>query len=177
MMFCESCGNELKNEWKICPACGKPNKKVENSNLQESEIKSKKISKKGIAAIAVVVIILFLIIIGSGDAVSDIKDSMLPEYSEEITIGEAFENFFYKPSWSSYESGDDEVVVFNGYVYTDLEEKVKVTMKMIKDEEKIRWEEVILYNADDGETTYLTDLELESLLNAIYEGGIFSWVW
>ena len=44
-------------------------------------------------------------------------------------------------------------------------------------DDSLKWENVILYNINGGDTTYLTDMELEGLLNAIYENGTFSWHW
>ena len=35
-MFCEKCGRELKDEWKVCPKCGEP---VIKSDNEEKNIK------------------------------------------------------------------------------------------------------------------------------------------
>ena len=177
IMYCAGCGTELKSEWKICPTCGKAVEKQGNLSEKSETKRGKKLSPKVIATIAIVAVLLLVLITRGNDAISDIKESTLPSYSEDLTIGEAFENFFVEPSWSTYESEDADVVVFNGFVYSDSDEKIKVTMEMLMYEESLEWQNVILYNVDMGTTTYLTDLELESLLNAIYENGTFSWVW
>ena len=178
-MFCKKCGNQIAENQKFCASCGAVIEMQETNNSAETKFTEKNKSKKKIVIIGVVVavVVFFFFVFGSGDAVSDLKDSTLPAYSEDITIGEAFENFFFDPSWSSYESEGMDVVVFNGYVEEESGDEIKVTIEMIVSDDSIKWEEVILYNSNSGETTYLTDLELESLLNAVYENGTFSWYW
>jgi predicted nucleic acid-binding Zn ribbon protein len=178
-MFCKKCGNQMMENEKFCTSCGTAVQENENVNTSEIQVKSKNKSKKKIIIIGVVAAILIFCFcfLESGDVVSDLKDSTLPSYSEDITIGEAYENFFTDPSWSSCETDGLDVVVFNGYFYEESGEKIKATIEMSMGEDSIKWEEVVLYNIDSGDTTYLTDLELESLLNAIYENGTFSWYW
>lgn len=176
-MFCKKCGNQLLEDEKFCSSCGAPIEEITNTNPVETGMKRKKKFSKKTVIIVVVVVILLLCILGSGDPVSDIKNSTLPAYSEDITIGEAFEDFFSHPSWSLCDENDKDVVVFKGYFYEESGDKIKITMEMTMREDKLKWEEVVLYNTDSGDTTYLTDLELESLLNAIYEDGTFTWYW
>lgn len=53
---------------------------------------------------------------GTGITSSNISSSYLPDYSSEITIGEAFNNFFGEPKWKSYEQGIQKYVDFQGRV-------------------------------------------------------------
>ena len=177
-MYCMKCGRELKNEWNICPACGTPTNVQTNTGNYYNQ-KKKGLSKIIIAIVAIFIVAIFIAILalGKGDVISEVKDSTLPYYSEEVTIGEAFDSYFDSPKWSTYEQGGKEVICFSGFVYSRADDKIKVTMEMSMNGDTLMWDEVILYNVDEGDTTYLTDLELESLLNAIYEGGSFTWVW
>ena len=177
-MYCARCGKEIKDEWKICPACGEP---IEshgiNSSIENKSLGKKKPRKAIIVTVVVAVLLVFVLSFGEDDVISDIKSYTLPTYSEEITIGDAFEDYFFEPRWTTYESDDADGVIFNGFIYSDVGDKIKVTMEMLMYEQSIKWQEVTLYNVNNGTTTYLTNLELESLLSAIYEGGTFSWIW
>lgn len=193
-MLCSKCGHQLLENEKFCTSCGAAVNEIENTNKEQSAVKVEKKNTKpqgvviGIAAVGltlIMAIVIGLVIIGlflaiifaDGGTVSDVKDSTLPAYSEDITIEEAFESFFDEPSWSSYETDTDEIVVFTGYFNENGGDKIKITMEMTKNGESLKWEEVVLYNTNTGDTTYLSDVELESLLNAIYENGTFSWYW
>lgn len=177
-MFCKKCGNQMMENEKFCTSCGTAVEGTENITAAETQTSSKNKSKKiVIIGIAVVILAFFFFVFGSGDAVSDLKDSTLPSYSEDVTIGEAFENYFSEPSWSSYETDDSDVVVFNGYFDEESGDRIKITIEMTMNDDSLKWEEVVLYNTNSGDTTYLNDLELEGLLNAIYENGTFSWYW
>lgn len=177
-MFCKNCGNQMSENDKVCSSCGTPVAATEVYADAGAKNKGKK-GKKTILVIGVAVVILILafLLFGGSDTGSDLKDSTLPEYSEDITIEEAFAGFFEKPKWTTYEDGDQEVVVFNGYFDEESGDRIKVTMEMTSSDDTVTWEEVILYNVDSGDTTYLTELELEGLLNAVYENGTFSWYW
>ncbi len=178
-MYCRKCGNQMMENEKFCASCGTAVEHIESANNIETENKSKIISMKKIAIIggSIAIILFLLLLFGSGDVISNLKNSTLPAYSENITIGEAFDAFFIDPSWSSYKSNDIEVVVFNGYFYSDSGDKIKVRIEMTMNDDWLSWEEIVLYNINGGDTTYLNDYELESLLSAIYENGTFSWYW
>ena len=34
-MFCEKCGSELQDDWKICPNCGEPVPEEKEENITE----------------------------------------------------------------------------------------------------------------------------------------------
>ena len=73
-MFCEKCGRELKDEWKVCPKCGEPviksdneekNIKVIKDNDKNQEIKQSRDENKKKLAIGVGLIVLIVLIAGS----------------------------------------------------------------------------------------------------------------
>lgn len=73
-MFCEKCGRELKDEWKVCPKCGEPviksdneekNIKVIKDNDKNQEIKQSRDENKKKLAIGVGLIVLIVLIVGS----------------------------------------------------------------------------------------------------------------
>lgn len=75
---------------------------------------------KGIAKLAVFVIIA-VIVIFNWNSISNIwkpgavvRNAYFPTFSEEITIGEAFENVFTDCKWSKYTSNGNEYVSFTG---------------------------------------------------------------
>jgi len=58
---------------------------------------------------------------GGLDAIKSngISNSYLSQYSETVTIGEAFNEFFADPQWTKYENGAQKLVDFRGSCYYD----------------------------------------------------------
>ena len=192
--YCTKCGTSLGDSYEFCVKCGmnqsKTNAQMRNELYRDnrSDVEVHK-NQQNIKQVLIILLIIGAVFIGlvmttilivgmaASDPVSDLKNSTLPSYSRDITIEEAFEDFFINPEWSTYESGEDDIVVFKGVIYSDEGDKIVVTMEMLAIEGYVEWKEIVLYNADEGNTTRLTNSERESLLNAIYEDGNFSWYW
>lgn len=61
-----------------------------------------------------------------------VRNAYFTEFSDEVTIEEAFNNYFTSPKWSAYK-GDDgyDYVVFNGTCsYEGLESDVRITFQL-----------------------------------------------
>lgn len=93
---------------------------------------------------------------------ANVRNAYLSQYSESVTIEDAFESFFENGKWSTYKEEDYSYVVFNG-VCEYLGERVdaKVTFK-------ITGENFCVDSLDiNGQTQ--NNIILYSLLTAIYE--------
>lgn len=95
-------------------------------------------------------------------ASKNISESYLPDYSESLTVGEAFENFFDDGKWEKFSDGSVEYVDYSGKCLYG-EETVDVCIRFWVSDEKFKVESVMF----DGEEI---DMMLEeALFNAIYE--------
>lgn len=118
-------------------------------------------------ALSVIVSIVLVIIISnefiSVENINKIKKGNLTAYSSDITIGDAFENYFEDISWDYYVSeNNDEIVKFTGkcYIYDEL---TTVTLKFLTKEDTFE----ICDIAFDGESQ--NKIYIYGLLSDIYE--------
>lgn len=125
------------------------------------------IVKMGVGLI-IIGIIVFVVVV-KPDFLSEliqpgagVRNAYLSQYSEKVTIEEAFEDFFANEKWSTYKSEGYSYVVFTGTCeYFGKQADVRVTFK-------ITGESFIVDNLDiNGKTQ--NDLILYSLLSAVYE--------
>lgn len=109
-------------------------------------------------------VLLFIVCIGllfrkQGQVV---RESYLDQYSDSITVGDAFDSFFDDEEWSDYKEDGDTYVVFTGKCFY-LEEKVDVKVSFkIKDDYFY-----VTYMEMNGEPQ--SEAMLDTLLNKIYE--------
>lgn len=106
-----------------------------------------------------------------------VKSSELSSYSEK-DMETAFSDFFDACEWRY--SAYADAVIFTGYFMSSDFEQIKTTVWFtFVDEEDYRFylSSVCLESDNEYDYTYLTDSEIESMLNAIYYGGTFSWTW
>jgi hypothetical protein len=94
-------------------------------------------------------------------ASDNISSSYLSEYSSEVTIGDAFKNFFGDPKWKSYEQGIQKFVDFQGGLMLDNEPAVAVITFSVSGE-KFKVESAKIDNEE------LNPLDLESFFQTIY---------
>ena len=74
--------------------------------------------------VAALTILIFIVLDNNGvfnDNSDDIQASYFTQYSETITIGQAFEDFFADSEWVDYEQGASEYVDFKGECLWDDE--------------------------------------------------------
>lgn len=73
----------------------------------------------GVVSIICLALIVVLIVVAvttgtKNEKIDGIKYAHLSAYSEKVTIGDAFNDFFADPSWESYKNGATEYVKFAG---------------------------------------------------------------
>lgn len=105
------------------------------------DMKALKFAEKQIKAIGLVITLASVIIVGSivlyiisPDAIkpgAGVRNAYLSMYSEEITIEEAFDNFFGNEKWSTYKDESYEYVVFSGVCqYNEEPADIRITFKI-----------------------------------------------
>lgn len=142
-MFCKNCGNEIKDNAKFCSKCGTPtisdnseqqNKDTtDNNSKSDSEQKAEEFANKvgrgcagiymiliAIGVIGALIVVIGLIIMGIKHIAhgkfdtEEVQEAYLENY-DDITIGEAFEDYSYFSgiSWSEDTEyyGDEEIDV------------------------------------------------------------------
>lgn len=93
---------------------------------------------------------------------AEVRSAYLTQYSETVTVEEAFENFFDKPKWSTYEADGYSYVAFTGSCeFLGERADVRITFK-------ITGEQFLVENLDVNGRTQ-NDIMLYSLLSAVYE--------
>lgn len=93
---------------------------------------------------------------------ASVRGAYLSQYSENVTIEDAFDNFFDNGKWSTYKAEGYSYVVFTGSCeYMDDKADVRVTFK-------ITGENFIVDSLDiNGQEQ--NDLMLYGLLSAVYD--------
>ena len=134
---------------------------------KEERIETRKTLLKLIIGGAFIFIISLVIVLKS-DSLFDIiqpgasvRNAYLSQYSDDITIEEAFDNYFENPKWSKYEEAGYTYVVFSGVCeYLGDRADAKITFK-------ITGENFVVDSLDlNGRTQ--NDLMLYALLRSIY---------
>lgn len=90
------------------------------------------------------VIIIALVIAFNPDLISDIfqpgaavRNAYLSQYSEDVTVGDAFDSFFSNEKWSTYKDKGYTYVVFTGSCEYDGEPaSVHITFKVVGEQFK-----------------------------------------
>ena len=138
------------------------------------EFKKYKIRRKQPAFVTITVTIVFIIVLalnGGDQAVKDatagfsssnISTSYLSQYSNKITVGEAFNNFFGDPKWKSYEQGIEKYVDFQGEITFDGEPATTTITFWLSNDQFIV-ERVKINNSE------LLPAEIEEFLQVVYE--------
>lgn len=129
-------------------------------------------TRKAIAQMVVglgIVIVISLVVVLKPDIVSNIfqpgatvRNAYLTQYSETVTIEDAFDNFFSNEKWNTYESEGYSYVVFTG-VCEYMEEPADVRIVFKVTGEKIRIDSLDINGEEQN------DLLLSLMLAKIYE--------
>ena len=102
--------------------------------------------------------------VDDGFSSNNISSSYLTGYSEDITIGEAFDNFFANGEWKKFSDGSVEYVDYSGEFMLG-EDSVNVCIRFWTSDKKFKVESVTI----DGEE--VDGLFEESLFTKIYENS------
>jgi hypothetical protein len=63
-----------------------------------------------------------------------VREAYLSQYSESVTVEEAFNNFFGSPKWSTYEKDGYSYVVFKGvFSFNDKQSDARIVFKVTGD--------------------------------------------
>lgn len=175
-MFCKNCGNQIADGIAFCPVCntatGVAPVQQQVPYYPQAPMMPPPPKKKSklpvilisVAVVAVVAVVALVLIFGDSN-VSIVKDGYLTEYSEKITVGEAFDDYFASPEWKAFESEEGkDIVEFNGKCEYDGEE-VDVCLQFTVDVEDGKFE--ITYADKNG--VKMSMLQLVGLLNSVYD--------
>lgn len=179
-MYCDKCGYKLSSSESSCPNCGhkvvEEPRQVESASVRADEERSGPKIKTIITFVCIILIAISLILsrIDSNEnsnAIKDVQTGYLTYYSQDITIKQAFENFFGSPAWNAGKADDDnypemdgmQLVNFTGTCVFDGDE-VNMLIQFVVEENT---DEFYLYAVEmDGEP--LNDLEIEYLMTRVY---------
>jgi len=136
-----------------------------------------------LAATVVGLVILFHFVLGGDLSVSDVKNSKLYGYSSEVTIGEAFDDYFDDGSWDSYtiDDGTVSVVDYTAEVETYDDEEIEFTISFVHDEDdedgEFSLQSIRIENYETGEYNEYYGLDMDSIMYSIYNGTDIDWYW
>lgn len=96
--------------------------------------KGSKKEKKGAWKEVVIGLVLLVVVIAFNQNTksgAEVREAYLTQYSQSVTVGRAFDNFFDKGEWSTYKSDDYKYVVFKGVCeYLGERADARVTFKV-----------------------------------------------
>ena len=166
-MVCKKCGKELAEGTKKCDGCG-AKVKLKFSELPQKEKKKRIIV--GSLCLAVAAVLIIAGAIGAMDKTDEyvlaVTEGTLSDFSDKVTVGEAFEDFFDNPEWKSFEDEDGRIIVeFNGEC-TWKGEAADCCVQFEIDEDDGTFE--VSYAEVDGNA--FDEFEIIAMLEVIYEG-------
>lgn len=187
-MYCQNCGSEMKEEDCFCKACGSPNPnraadrpeygqpspgQSESESFSAGQLKTLSGKKRGLfrkiaSALASLLFLFFLIgLFSESDSQRyiDIVRDGAPQYYDQVSFGDAFDNWFLSPKWS-YDS-DTRLVSFQGKCTLRNKPVTASVQFRVYDNGASETQSVEL---DDGyETLRLSDAELIYFYTPIFE--------
>ncbi len=208
-MFCKNCGNEIKDNAKFCSKCGTPTisdnseqqntDTTDNNSKSDSEQKAEEFANKvgrgcagiymiliTIGIIGVLIVVIGLIIMGIKHIAhgkfdtEEVQEAYLEEY-DDITIGEAFEDYSYFSgiSWSEdteyYGAEEIDVITFSAtiemydnYSGTYIDEPIAI--QFMRDDTSYDVE--VLRIVGNGSTFF--SLYEEAIIESIYQDEVVS---
>ena len=96
---------------------------------------------------------------------NNISVSYLSEYSTEITVGQALDNFFSDGKWSTYKEGGLEYVDYTGTCLLN-EEEVSVLIRFWSEDDEFRVDKVMI---DGIEVSQITQYAMLEIIYEVYE--------
>ena len=139
---------------------------VTGSKEDRSEIR--RFILKGAAVLLAIGVIAYVAVVNQDFFVNlvqpgiEVRGSYLTHYSEDVTVEEAFDNFFDNPKWSTYQQDGYTYVVFTGSCeYLGERADARITFQITG--EQFRVEQLDINGAEQS------DLLLHAMLAKIYE--------
>lgn len=139
---------------------------VTGSKEDRSEIR--RFILKGAAVLLAIGVIAYVAVVNQDFFVNlvqpgiEVRGSYLTHYSEDVTVEEAFDNFFDNPKWSTYQEDGYTYVVFTGACeYLGERADARITFQITG--EQFRTEQLDLNGVEQN------DLILYAMLAKIYE--------
>ncbi len=217
-MFCKNCGNEIKDNAKFCSRCGTPTisdnseqqntDTADNNSKSDSEQKAEEFANKvghgcagvymlliAIGIIGVLIVVIGLIIMGIKHIAhgkfdtEEVQEAYLEDY-DDMTIGEAFEDYsyFFDISWSEnterYGVEEIDVITFSATIemydnYSDTYINKPIEIQFMRDDTSYDVE--VLRIVGNGSTFF--DFYEEEIIESIYQdevvlvdtNDIFTW--
>ena len=114
--ICPNCGNAVPDQALYCNRCGcQITVEQYNGDTQIIHRKKKKGTVVGIL-VGIAISLIIVIIHNSTDSniIDRIQDSYITRISENVTVGEAFQNHFEDEKWMEYKDGKYTYVQFSG---------------------------------------------------------------
>lgn len=138
-----------------------------NANQKYKSMKTARKYSNIISIVCTVLAVVLIIIAVSGGAsdskVNGVKDAYLKSYSDEITIGEAFNEFFSDPTWESYSEDGIDYVKFAGDCTFYDEDALMVVVFEYMENDWFKVKDIKLNG------TSLNDFEEVAVLEKIFE--------
>lgn len=140
---------------------------VTGSKEEKSEIR--RFILKGAASLLLIAALVFVVMTNQDffenliQPGMGVRNAYLTQYSEDVTVEEAFQNFFENPQWSTYQESGYTYVVFTGNCeYMDERVDVSITFQITG--EQFRADHLDINGVEQN------DLILYGLFTKIYEG-------
>lgn len=161
-MVCNKCGTTNSDDRNFCTKCGAYIADAEKTaiNIGVSILSI----IETIIGIGIVLGILYFVFFRNSP-VNSIKESYLSSYSESVTIGDAFDEFFSHPKWESGvdENGRKVVNFYGGCLYYD--EEIDVTVQFLFSSDESQFEVYAVEFNDIPQNIFV----INGLLETVYE--------
>lgn len=135
---------------------------------EKEKIETRKTIVKTVIGLGIAIIIAFVVVLKPDFTANifqpgaNVRNAYLTQYSETVTVEDAFDNFFDNRKWGTYKENDYSYVTFIGACeYLGERADVKITFK-------ITGENFLVERLDVNGTTQ-NDLMLYGLLTKVYE--------
>lgn len=174
-MFCEKCGALVNENDKFCQKCGAEVtlKKTDIEEMSDISLKKSNNNRKPIIIVAISLIMIFLIISmtkgGTNKYVNIVKNGTI-SYYPEVTVGEAFKNWFSSPKWS-YDSATELVDFTGNCTWKDRTAKAVIEFRVYDDNS---FEPYSTRIEDKYETTYFTEMQSLEMYIDIFDDAYIS---
>lgn len=135
---------------------------------EKEKIETRKTVVKTVIGLGIAIIIAFVVVLKPDFTANifqpgaNVRNAYLTQYSETVTVEDAFDNFFDNGKWGTYKENDYSYVTFTGACeYLGERADVKITFKITG--------ENFLVERLDVNGTAQNDLMLYGLLTKVYE--------
>lgn len=166
-MYCDKCGASISEGNNFCDKCGAEIKRGVENGVEKSWLEKNSQSRKKILAavcgLAVIFIIFF--VFGSSNKNIDIVRKGNLTYYPDVTVKEAFDNWFSSPKWS-YDSNTQLVEFKGGCLWDGKTATATIEFRTYEDDS---FEIDSIKMSDKYDTIYLTETEWVRMLIDIFD--------